>query len=234
MSRNKDPAFLFYPADFMVGTFFMSNEEVGKYIRLLCLQHQMGHLPEEEFIALGANDKVRSKFVRDNEGKLYNQRLEDEISKRNAYKEKQSINGALGAAKKKAMLEQSLSTAKAPLKHCSSTRVENENINIIKDIITYLNNKLGTKYLYTSNYLNKHINARLEEGFTYEDFVTVIDKKYKEWHGTDMAKYLRPETLFSTKFQQYLNQIGGNNDDGSGSISGATKEAHPPWSGTWV
>ena len=111
---------------------------------------------------------------------------------------------------------------------------ENKNINVIKDIIEYLNKKLSTKYLYTSQYINKHINARLEEGFTYEDFVKVIDKKYKEWHGTDMAKFLRPETLFGTKFQQYLNQKGGSDDGGCGSISGATKEAHAPWSGTWL
>ena len=33
-----------------------------------------------------------------------------------------------------------------------------------------------------------------------------IDKKVSEWQNGDMAKYLRPETLFGTKFDGYLNQ----------------------------
>ena len=44
------------------------------------------------------------------------------------------------------------------------------------------------------------------DGFTVDDFQTVITKKAKEWQGTDMAQYLRPETLFGTKFEGYLNQ----------------------------
>ena len=85
----------------------------------------------------------------------------------------------------------------------------NTNINVIKDIIEYLNLKIGSKYKYNSDYINKHINARLGEGFTLEDFKTVIDKKVKEWSGTEMAKFLRPETLFGTKFQAYLNELPG-------------------------
>ena len=44
----KDPAFLFYSSDFLSGTMLMSDEEVGQYIRLLCLQHQKGHLKEKD------------------------------------------------------------------------------------------------------------------------------------------------------------------------------------------
>lgn len=50
------------------------------------------------------------------------------------------------------------------------------------------------------------IKARLKEGFTYQDFISVIDKKYAEWNGTEFQAYLRPETLFGTKFESYLNQ----------------------------
>ena len=42
--------------------------------------------------------------------------------------------------------------------------------------------------------------------FTVEDFKTVIDKKSLEWMGTEREKYLRPQTLFGTKFESYLNQ----------------------------
>ena len=45
---SKDPAVLFYTSDFLSGTFTMTNEQVGKYIRLLCLQHQKGRLTEKD------------------------------------------------------------------------------------------------------------------------------------------------------------------------------------------
>ena len=44
MEKNKDPAFLFYSSDFLTGTMFFTDEQVGKYIRLLCAQHQKGQI----------------------------------------------------------------------------------------------------------------------------------------------------------------------------------------------
>ena len=78
----------------------------------------------------------------------------------------------------------------------------------IKKIIDYLNGKLGTRYSYKSNATQKHIRARFSENasLTVEDFYTVIDKKCAEWKGDPkMEKYLRPETLFGSKFENYLN-----------------------------
>lgn len=72
-------------------------------------------------------------------------------------------------------------------------------------VIAYLNARLGTKYTVTVA-RKKQINARFSEGATIEDFVKVIDTKAEEWMGTESAKYLRPETLFGTKFESYLNQ----------------------------
>lgn len=71
--------------------------------------------------------------------------------------------------------------------------------------IAYLNQKLGKSYKYVDKN-TKLVNARLKEGYTIDDFKTVIDKKVAEWQNGDMAKYLRPETLFGTKFDGYLNQ----------------------------
>lgn len=75
----------------------------------------------------------------------------------------------------------------------------------LRAIISYLNEKAGTKFKPTSKDTQKHINARLEEGYTAENFKAVIDKKVEEWQGTEMAQYLRPATLFGTKFEAYLN-----------------------------
>ncbi len=86
--------------------------------------------------------------------------------------------------------------------------ITNTITNTIKNIVDYLNSKLNTKYRYDTQSTQKHIKARLNEGFIYDDFVAVIDKKYDAWHDTDMAMYLRPETLFGNKFQSYLNEKG--------------------------
>lgn len=77
---------------------------------------------------------------------------------------------------------------------------------IYVEIIDYLNQKAGTRYRATTSSTRKHIKARIDEGFTVEDFKTVIDKKCSEWLGNSkMEQYLRPETLFGTKFEGYLN-----------------------------
>ena len=76
-------------------------------------------------------------------------------------------------------------------------------------IVSYLNEKAGTGYKATTAKTKSAINARLAEGFSVDDFKTVIDKKCAEWRGTDMEKYLRPETLFGTKFEGYLNAKAG-------------------------
>lgn len=76
-----------------------------------------------------------------------------------------------------------------------------------REIIEYLNSKAGTNYRYNSKDTRKHIKARFDEGFTLDDFKAVIDRKVVEWgNNPEMAQYLRPSTLFGTKFESYLNQ----------------------------
>ena len=76
-----------------------------------------------------------------------------------------------------------------------------------KEITEYLNNRTGSNYRHTTKKTKDLIKARFNEGFTLEDFKVVIDKKTVEWiNNKDMNKYLRPETLFGTEFESYLNQ----------------------------
>ena len=74
-----------------------------------------------------------------------------------------------------------------------------------ESIVSHLNEKAGTKYKPTTAKTKTVIHARLAEGFTVDDFFAVIDKKCAEWLGTEWEKFLRPETLFGTKFESYLN-----------------------------
>lgn len=82
---------------------------------------------------------------------------------------------------------------------------DRENKEIYNAVISYLNEKAGTSYKATTAKTRTAIRARLSEGFTLDDFKTVIDKKCQEWLGTEWERYLRPETLFGTKFEGYLN-----------------------------
>lgn len=79
-------------------------------------------------------------------------------------------------------------------------------VDVYKEVINYLNSKCNGTYRYTTKKTQSLIHARCEEGFTIDDFKTVIDKKTTEWKDTEWEKYLRPETLFGTKFEGYLNQ----------------------------
>ena len=105
--------------------------------------------------------------------------------------------------------------------HNKDSSIDNTSINnnilnnIYSSVIDYLNEKTERtgkeKYSSTSPKTQKLIKARLREKYELEDFKTVIDKKCKEWLGTDMEKYLRPETLFGNKFESYLKQKTGGN-----------------------
>ncbi len=102
------------------------------------------------------------------------------------------------------------SSKKAIKKQSQSSREEekpNEDTEIYKRIIDYLNMVCGTDYKHTTKATRESIHARLEDGYTEDDFKTVIDKKFAEWKGTEWEKYLRPQTLFRpSNFEGYLNQ----------------------------
>lgn len=119
---SKDPAFLFYSSDFLTGTMFMDNEQVGKFIRLMCAQHQKGRLSEKDMLKIcGTHDAdIFKKFERDEAGNYFNARLEQEVEKRKAYSDSRRNN----RKKKEDMSNTSLSYV---------LHMENENEN--EDII---------------------------------------------------------------------------------------------------
>lgn len=85
-------------------------------------------------------------------------------------------------------------------------RDKEEDKEIYKYIVDYLNQKAGTNYRASTKKTQTCIHARLAEGFAIDDFKTVIDKKCADWlTDPKMEQYLRPETLFGTKFESYLN-----------------------------
>lgn len=79
-------------------------------------------------------------------------------------------------------------------------------LSAITEIVDYLNQAANTSFKASSKNTQSLINARTREGFTVDDFKAVIDGRVKAW-ATDpkMSEYLRPQTLFGTKFESYLN-----------------------------
>ena len=96
----KDPAVLFFTADFLVGTYNLSMQERGEYITLLCLQHQQGHLSEDTVRSIASSAAVMDKFLRDPHGRYYNERLDQEKVKRENYSKSRSRNGSKGGRPK--------------------------------------------------------------------------------------------------------------------------------------
>ena len=88
MPRNKDPAVLFYPADFLSATLLWSDAEIGMYFKLLCLQFLQNGLTLEEIETVcGDNKKVRSKFQECEDGLYRNPRMAEEAEKRRLFTE---------------------------------------------------------------------------------------------------------------------------------------------------
>ena len=214
----KDPAFLFYSADFLIGTSFFTREEVGDYIRVLCHMHQVGgHMGAKDIrqVAPDVSEKVIKKFKKDENGLYYNERLLTELLKRQAFTESRlkNLNKGHVVSHMDAHMEN---------ENDNDNRDEDLNKNSRKGIvkgngkdkpdleapILFLNEKASRRYD-PKNKTNKTlIAARYKEGITLEDFKEVIDKKCRQWlNDPKMVSYLRPETLFAAgHFESYLNE----------------------------
>jgi len=163
----KDPAFLFYSSDFLTGTMFMSDEQVGKYIRLICAQHQKGRLTEKDMLHICKSyDKdIFSKFTQDEAGFYYSERLEVEIVKRQKYSESRRSNRLKGSKAKKEPKSYDTTYDESYDEH-----MENENRNIDKKINTI-----------------PELNVFLEYGLslfpeqTRNDYKFSLQSKYESW-----------------------------------------------------
>lgn len=152
----KDPAFLFYSSDFLTGTSFMTDEQVGKYIRLLCLQHQHGRLKEIHmiYICKSYDEDIFGKFEKDGQGLYYNPRLEEEANKRKNYTQSRRDN-VMNRYKNKKIKSKStyVKDMNVHMNNHMENENEDENININKDV--NINKKERIKKTKYGNY--KHV-----------------------------------------------------------------------------
>ena len=184
--------------------FFEKSDTVYRNLKVL---QEKGLI---EYMKQGKKDLIKITT----KGKTWNE-FKDNNSEKSPSFEQNSEKNPNNLGKKS---EKELKNAeKNPTNNNTIYNYNNTNIlnNIYSSVIDYLNEKTERtgkeKYSSTSPKTQKLIKARLREKYELEDFKTVIDKKCKEWLGTDMEKYLRPETLFGNKFESYLKQKTGSN-----------------------
>lgn len=212
--KNSTPAVLVYFEDLLMGAEYMTDAEFGQYMRLLLRQNVVGHMSDDYLKRVRIDDiypVVEEKFVRDEDGNLYNERMEKEILRRVNYSESRSKNRNGEKHMSEHMNEhmsEHMETETETYNRNNKKGIESaERKGEIETIVSYLNGKAGTRYRPSTAATKKHINARLNDGFSVDDFKRVIDTKCSEWMGTKYQKYLRPETLFGGKFESYLNQL---------------------------
>ena len=184
----KDPAVLFYTSDFLSGTFTMDNEQVGKYIRLLCLQHQKGKLSEKDMLSIckAYDSEIWDKFKVE-DGLYYNDRMLNETIRRQKFSESRRNNAK--SSKKE-------STSEAYAEHMETetenrTITINENINI--DFEWFWNEydkKIGEKQKLKKKW-NKLTDEERQNAMNYLDLYkqSVPDKQFRK----------NPETFLNNK-----------------------------------
>lgn len=153
----KDPAFLFYPGDYVSGTMGMTFEEKGAYMDLLMLQFNRGHMNTHMIQHTIGHlwEQVKCKFIQDDEGLWYNVRLDIEKEKRKTFTESRRNNiKPKNKPKEKPSYETHMNSHMKP-------HMENVNENINKDII---NNKSKCKFEEALEYFS--IRLGTEQGKT--------------------------------------------------------------------
>jgi len=190
----KDPAFLFYSNDFLSGTYLMNDEQVGKYIRLLCLQHQKGSLSKKDMLNICKtyDEDIFSKFSIDKDDNYFNIRLKDEFEKRRAYSESRSINRKGKKSKK---------TSKTYDNH-----MEDEDGN--KDVIIDKYNKMDFDKFW--NLYDKKVGKKEKIKSKWDKLTKEIQQKILDY----LPKYIKsqPDKKFRKHPETFFNNESWNDE----------------------
>lgn len=180
---SKDPAFLFYPNDYIGGTMGMTFEEKGAYIELLMTQFNRGHLSSQVIGQVVGQlwDKIQDKFKVDEHGLYYNERLDVEINKRKTFVQSRfnNLTGKNQYTKKEAHTEGH-----------TTTRMEDEDVNVIDSIISKYNSTSFAKVEKITDQRKKHIRARIKD-YGVDNILLMIERANKSdfLHGINDRRW---------------------------------------------
>lgn len=177
----KDPAFLFYPSDFLTGCTNLTMEERGQYISLLCIQHQTGHLSDKTIrLSVGnVSVDVLSKFQQDENGLYFNARLEIEIEKRSQFVDSRRVNGLKGGRPSKPL---GLPSDKANGKAKKKLPINRDEIEI-KDVIEY----------FLSNGYTENSAKKFFEYYSASNWIDSNGKEVKSWKQKAQGVWFKDE-----------------------------------------
>lgn len=212
----KDPAVLFYTSDFLSGTFTMTNEQVGKYIRLLCLQHQKGKLTEKDMLSICSayDDEIYCKFEKIGD-EYVNIRLKNESERRKKFSESRRSN----AQSTKKQTVKNKKSGKAYAKHME-TETETETVTIT-GTKTETENPFGKNFQYWDGWKRYKLEEHREKYKSPKTEMAAMDHLFKLAHGD-------PETARQIIEQSIANRWKGlfelKNHGSTKNKQGATKE----------
>jgi uncharacterized protein YdaU (DUF1376 family) len=198
----KDPAFLFYPGDYVSGTMGMTFEEKGAYMDLLMLQFNRGHMNTHMIKHTVGHlwEQVKCKFIQDDFGLWYNVRLDVEKEKRKTFTESRRNN-----IKSKNKIVENTSYESHMNNHMKH-HMENVNENINKDIIT---NKSKCTFEQVYEYMSLKIgkdNAKIEA----EKFVNYYESNGWKVGKNTMKSWTHAANNWITNTKQYAKGTTNN------------------------
>ena len=198
----KDPAFLFYPGDYVSGTMGMTFEEKGAYMDLLMLQFNRGHMNTHMIQHTVGHlwEQVKCKFIQDDLGLWYNVRLDVEKDKRKTFTESRRNNMK---PKDKPSYEAPYETH---MQHHMDSHMENVNENINKDIIT---NKSKCSFEEVYEYMSLRIgkdNSKIEA----EKFVNYYESNGWKVGKNTMKSWTHAANNWITNTKQYAKGTTNN------------------------
>lgn len=210
----------------------MTDEEVGKYIRLLCYQHQHGHFDDVAMQSLCRgipSASLAAKFKKDSDGLFYNERLEKEVLKRKAHSEKQRENAnkrwqSNGNATAMPLENEIEDVSEIKNEKGKGGKGEKPTNPEVSEIIQELNDLAGRSFEPDSKYVSKHVEARLKE-YPKEDLIDMVRLMVYKWKGdTKMDQYLRPSTLFAAEnCANYVQEMKGHRLNGTKPVKEKSK-----------
>jgi len=166
----KDPAFLFYPNDWIGGTMGMTFEEKGAYIELLMTQFNRGHMTTHMIgQVVGQNwDKIKDKFKKDKDGLWYNERLDIEKENRQNYTKSRN-NNRYGNNQYTEDNDKKPKKKKGHMTSHTGGHMEDEDVNNITSINTLNTNSISIKKEYNTVTDSKDSNWETDKNIFISD-----------------------------------------------------------------
>lgn len=214
---GKDPAFLFYPDDFLSGTLLFSDAQLGQYIKLLCLQFRKGRLRKDEILEVcrGREDKkIFEKFQQDEKG-YYNQRMDEERIRRRIYTQSRRENRLKASNCKINVLdEHMINTSFSYAEHMGNGNIySNIYSNILKKNLSKIEVFESLWKMYPKKFGKQQAYKHFEKTVNTEKELADVEKAIRNYielarRNNTSEQYIMNGSTFFANWGEYVNIAG--------------------------